>query len=406
MIGLSATPLAKDLGKHFSNLVRGPSVRELTEMGSLVPVKAYCPSQKMLEQALEGVKIQAGDFADKGLSHALNRKELIGDIVSTYQDKGEGRQALCFAVDIAHSKAITDDFIAHGIPAAHIDGSMKQDERDEILDAFRGGTYRILSSVYVLGVGFDYPAVSCAILARPTLSEMLDMQQKGRVLRPADGKDDAIILDHAGNCVRFGLPEHFEVPELNQEDKPTARKKRKQRKMIICPECSAMIEPGQSVCLSCGIDRPVKRADVGYLDGTLIEYGTVDPESDGYSLEDKVHWYRGFKWYAEQRGFQPGWAFYTYLDKFHEKPSYHWKQLGPEEPETKILNWIKYRNIKQAKSRRRAKPVPRSCRICGSSHLVQQQGTGPHAHKLTCGDCGSFIQWLPKNHERRVEINP
>ena len=70
----------------------------------------------------------------------------------------------------------------------------------------------------MLGLGFDVPAAACAILARPTLSEMLYRQQVGRVLRPCDGKDDALILDHAGNTLRFGLPQDFTVPDLTEED--------------------------------------------------------------------------------------------------------------------------------------------------------------------------------------------
>ena len=124
-IGLSATPLRKGLGKYFTNLVRGPSIRELTEQGFLVKVRAYAPQADAILSALDGVSCgttTAGyDYKDAELGAAMNRKELVGDIVKTWHEKGEDRPTLCFAVNIAHSKSIRDDFIAAGVNAAHLD---------------------------------------------------------------------------------------------------------------------------------------------------------------------------------------------------------------------------------------------------------------------------------------------
>ena len=51
------------------------------------------------------------------------------------------------------------------------------------------------------------PEVGCCILARPTKKMGLYRQMIGRVLRPADGKPDAIILDHSGAVFRHGFAE-------------------------------------------------------------------------------------------------------------------------------------------------------------------------------------------------------
>nr|WP_207173461.1 helicase-related protein [Halochromatium glycolicum] len=141
---------------------------------------------------------------------------MVGDIITTWKERATDRPTLVFAVDIAHSKAIIEDFVDEGIAAAHLDAYTTADERERIIDAFRTGEIKVLSSVNVLGIGFDYPGASCAILARPTLSEALHMHQMGRAIRKAEGKTDAVILDHAGNTLRFGLPEHFEVPDLGK----------------------------------------------------------------------------------------------------------------------------------------------------------------------------------------------
>ncbi|MCU7865509.1 MAG: DEAD/DEAH box helicase family protein, partial [Candidatus Thiodiazotropha sp. (ex Lucinoma borealis)] len=67
MIGLSATPLREDLGKYFSNLVRGPSIQWLIENNYLTSCRAFCPTASALEKALDTVKTRAGDFAENEL---------------------------------------------------------------------------------------------------------------------------------------------------------------------------------------------------------------------------------------------------------------------------------------------------------------------------------------------------
>ena len=59
--------------------------------------------------------------------------------------------------------------------------------------------------VDILSKGYDQPTASCLIAARPTKSLILHVQQVGRVLRPAPGKHDAIVLDHSGNTSRLGF---------------------------------------------------------------------------------------------------------------------------------------------------------------------------------------------------------
>ena len=59
----------------------------------------------------------------------------------------------------------------------------------------------------VLTEGWDLPEVGCCILARPTKKMGLYRQMIGRVLRPADGKTDAIVLDHSGAVFRHGFVE-------------------------------------------------------------------------------------------------------------------------------------------------------------------------------------------------------
>lgn len=356
VLGLSATPMRTDLGKYFTNLIRGPSIKELMDSGDLVrQVHAYCPGAEAMRKLLDNVQTRCGDFIEGQLSRAMNNKQLVGDIVRTWQEKASDRQTLCFAVDIAHSKAIVEDFRSEGIQAEHLDAYTPAIDRHRIIQAFRNHEVQILSSVNVLGIGFDVPTASCAILARPTLSEMLDMQQKGRVLRPADGKEDAIILDHAGNTLRFGLPQDFTVPDLTEEDRTSTKDKRKQKKAVACKECGYVLEPDQMTCPACGLDRQTRKAKVHYLDGRLVEFGDGSDGGEHHTQEQKLTWYLAFLWQARRRNRKDGWAFYAFQAKFNHKPTYNWRYYEPVVPSEEQARWIRHYEIRKAKSYQKSK---------------------------------------------------
>lgn len=73
------------------------------------------------------------------------------------------------------------------------------------------------------------------------------MQQVGRSMRPAPGKQRALILDHAGNVFRHGLPEAER--EWSLEDRP---RQAGEAPLKRCPECGAIIALAAWHCPECG----------------------------------------------------------------------------------------------------------------------------------------------------------
>ena len=352
-IGLSATPLTRGLGKLFSNLVRGPSIRQLVDEGSLVRLRGYAPSERVLRDLLANAPTrnykQGRDYQPEFLSEKLNRKELVADVVKTYQQHGEGRPALVFAVDVAHSKALCADFEIAGYAAAHVDGYMAAEEAYALIEDYRAGRLQVLSSVAKLGIGFDCPAASCAILARPTMSLMLHLQQLGRIMRPAGGKVDGLILDHAGNVARHGLPIEFEVPDLDGGVKETSAKRSTKPLSKPCNECGYVLEPGQQVCPNCGIERLPRPTEVYVRDGELMEIGAKTGGEKVWDIAARREWYRmAMCWFLE-RGKKRGAAFFAYQEKFGEKPPPQWKGLSSTEPDDATAKWLQSRRIRAAK---------------------------------------------------------
>jgi len=206
ILGLTATPCRGDgrgLGGIFTKIVEAPQVAQLIERGCLVKTRVYAP----VDPNLRGVDTQNGDYVTSQLSERVNTDQLVGDIVTQWHKHGERRKTVAFAVDVAHSMHIRDEFVRAGVRAEHIDGKTPKEERDGILSRLRSGEVDLVTNCMVLTEGWDMPDVSCCILARPTKKMGLYRQMLGRVLRAATDKVDAIVLDHSGAVFRHGLAE-------------------------------------------------------------------------------------------------------------------------------------------------------------------------------------------------------
>lgn len=342
VIGLTATPFARGLGNVFSNLVAPTTIRALTDEGLLVPVTPFGPSTPNLE----GVHTRAGDYAVGELSRAVNRVELHADIVSTWQRLGEGRQTLVFCVDIAHSKAVTAAFKSAGVNAEHLDGYAENLERADTIRRFRDGEIAVLCSVACLSVGFDAPNASCLILARPTKSLTLHLQQIGRGLRPHPEKADCIVIDHAGNIERLGLPADVQVGELDQGTKTWGTRTTRERMPKPCSKCAFIKPVGTHACPKCGF-APERQCEVATVDGEIV------PLTLGASTRSDRRLYQEFLGCAEQLGKSRGWAFHLFIARRGAKPSWTWRNLVPVEPSPEIYRYAKSQLIRFAKGRQR-----------------------------------------------------
>lgn len=189
VIGLSATPFRKGLGRVFGRLVVSATLAELTDQGFLVPAHCYAPSIP----DLKGIKTSAdGDWADDALAEVMGSAKIMGDVVTNWLQLAKGRQTVVFGCNVAHSRELARQFTEAGILAAHVDGYMDELERAKIIKNYRHGSIRVLCNVAVLTKGFDAPETSCVVLARPTKSLMMHYQMMGRGLRTADGKKDCL----------------------------------------------------------------------------------------------------------------------------------------------------------------------------------------------------------------------
>jgi len=267
-IGLTATPQRLDgagLGKYFSQMIEGPKVSWLIDNKFLSPYKIFAPPSINTE----GVHTRMGDFIKSELTTIADKPSITGDAIRHYNQHAKGKRALVFAVSIEHSKHIASQFNASGILAEHVDGDTPAFQRDLAINKFRSNIIKVISNVDLFGEGFDLPSLECAILLRPTMSLALYLQMCGRSLRPNESKEHAIILDHAGNCQRHGLP--CEERQWSLEGKLKKSTTSDTASVRTCPACYAAQPPFLKLCKHCGYVFEVQSRQVEVKDGELQE---------------------------------------------------------------------------------------------------------------------------------------
>lgn len=258
VIGLTATPCTKGLGKYFTNVVNAATMHELTDAGVLVPMRILsCTAPDM-----KGAETSGGEWTAKAASE--REAKIIGDVVGEWITHGENRKTIAFGADIAYCMQLVQRFNAAGVNAAAYTSETSDAECKELLEEFRkpDSLIRILVSVEKLAKGFDVPDVGCVIDARPLRKSLSTaIQMWGRGLRSSPGKTNCILLDFTRNIVRF-MPEFEDVyyngfRSLDESEKLDSKPRDdEQYESAGCPQCGH--KPFHRRCLACGHEKPTQ----------------------------------------------------------------------------------------------------------------------------------------------------
>lgn len=270
VIGLTATPFSKGLGKHYDAMVGVTTTNKLIQNKFLVPFRVFAAS----EPDMTGAKVVAGEWTE---NEAADRAmPIIGDCVAEYLRHGENKKFIAFGCNVAHATEMKKQFADAGVICELYTYKEGDEFRTEVVDEFRkpDSYIRGLISVSALSKGFDVSDVEVIIMARPLKSSLAEhIQILGRGLRIHEGKESCLILDHAGNCMRFwdAMSEFFETGEVDLCDgKPKEKKKPKQKekKATKCPKCHHIHEC--AICPACG-HKIEKKSGIEHVAGTLKE---------------------------------------------------------------------------------------------------------------------------------------
>lgn len=354
VLGMTATPIRSDgvgLGQVYTQLLQPTSVTKLIGEGFLCPVEYRVPYVPELSK----VKTRGGDFAQEQLAEIMDRNELVGEAVTQWLRHAKGRPTIAFASGVRHSMHIADAFNAAGVPAQHIDGETAPEVRDRAVTALRDGSLMVLTNHSVFSEGTDIPCVSCIQDMQPTKSLGRHIQKLGRGMRTYPGKENLMVLDHAGNYYRHGRIDR-DIQWTLCEGKEIVEREAKQREKTVveftCSECFTVFS-GQTYCPACGTKVRMMGKAKDFKDEDLVSLTKeeFDNIENIITEADKIRFYRELLgWARETKNGQPrrkdGWAAYMFKEKFGDFPPFNWRGKGGSDPTQETRAWIQSRLIR------------------------------------------------------------
>jgi DNA repair protein RadD len=254
VVGFTATPYRLDSGmlhegkdRLFTDIAYQVPVLEMIQQGYLCPV---VPKQTTTQLDVGGVGTRGGEFIAKDLEAAVDRDEVTRAAVAEIVQHGDGRGSwLVFCSGVAHARHVRDAIREHGVSAETVTGDTPGPERDGILAAFKAGRLRCVTNANVLTTGFDAPGTDLIALLRPTKSVGLYVQMVGRGTRLAEGKDDCLVLDFAGNTARHGPIDTVDGRKKEPAGDGDAPIK-------VCPACQTINHASVRHCIECDHEFP------------------------------------------------------------------------------------------------------------------------------------------------------
>ncbi len=305
-IGFSATPWTKGLGSLYTRLIVANNIAELIARKVLVPFRTFAPDTP----DLTGVRQQAGDFVASDLEEVMRPKKLTANIVATWKELALDRPTVCFCCSRAHAEQLAKEFEEAGVGAAFMDCNTPLLERQAIRRQMLRDEVKVVCNVEIVGIGVDWPEVSCVIYARPTMSDIRFVQNVGRGLRAAEGKTDLLILDHSSTTQRLGfVDEIYTYHPILDDGKTKAETQVAIALPKECPKCHMLKAPRASVCPHCGHKVEEHASAVAVERGTLREVKVGDEmDSLRKRLPDKAHCFGQLWWWGIKKGYKPGWA--------------------------------------------------------------------------------------------------
>lgn len=209
-IGLTATPWRGDQ-YDIQNLF-GPAsfkmgLAEGMAQGWLAEVNYRIYTDNVNWDAVQAVS--ANDYSINQLNRLLfieERDEKIVDELLKVWEKVNKPQAIVFCATIEHAKRMAD-LLRRSSPiwarAEVIHSDMPKRERQVVLNSFKAQSCPVLTCVDVFNEGVDVPDVSIVAFLRVTHSRRIFVQQIGRGLRLADGKERLEVLDFVTDIRRI-----------------------------------------------------------------------------------------------------------------------------------------------------------------------------------------------------------
>lgn len=291
MLGLSATPFTGGLGEYYSDVVNVATTTELLRDGHLSPLHVVAPPEKEVD--VDGIPLNSkGEWEKDELSGRVLK--ITGHVVEEWERQtqkyyGGPVQTIAFFPTVADAMDAAEKFQRAGHDFRVVHYKQSADANQEAIRRFEEGGHVGLISCVALTKGFDVPSVRCMIDAYPLRRSLsMHIQKVGRVMRTAEGKDFALLIDHAGNWTGFYRETHAFFDEgcdrldskaLASCERNTSRTQIAELKCKACGFVWPASRNGEAPiknCPACGAARKRPRRKLHVVDGELERVDVVD----------------------------------------------------------------------------------------------------------------------------------
>lgn len=208
VLGVTATPDRgdkKNLGQYYDRIAYEYSLLQAVQDGYLCKLNARTVP---LTIDMSDVKVRVGDYEVNSIAEAL--EPYLPQIAKAISQYAGNRKTVVFLPLVSIAQEFRDQCCAVGLDAREVNGNSP--DRKETLEWFdKAGPGAVLCNAMLLTEGWDCPSVDCIVVLRPTKIRSLYVQMIGRGTRPAEGKENLLILDFLWMTTRHNLSKKIEL---------------------------------------------------------------------------------------------------------------------------------------------------------------------------------------------------
>ncbi len=221
LLGLTATPERMD-GKSILSFFNNRIAAEI-RLPEAIDRKLLCPFQYFGvtdNVDLNRLKWAAGGYDKNELSQiytvsgklAENRADLVISALLKYSSDIDEVKGLGFCVSVEHAEFMSNYFNKHNISSMCLTGKSPDEERQNAKERLVNGEIHFIFVVDIYNEGVDIPEINTVLFLRPTESLTIFLQQLGRGLRLAEGKECLTVLDFIGQAnKKYNFEDKFEA---------------------------------------------------------------------------------------------------------------------------------------------------------------------------------------------------
>ena len=197
LLGMTATPERTDGQDIFSvfhnNIVCDIRLKDALQEKILCPFHYYGISE---------IEVGGQSLDEQADITALSRPARFHHLLSASQQYGADStpiRSLVFMSRVDEANAFVVYLTGAGHAAVALSGNSTETEKENAIGQLESGNLEYIVTVDIFNEGVDIPSVNQLLLARPTQSAIVFIQQFGRGLRTHPGKDYLTVIDIVGN---------------------------------------------------------------------------------------------------------------------------------------------------------------------------------------------------------------